>query len=221
MSETITIRPYSNTTPSTPTYSNIANMYDGDETTSGYLTTSVKVTSTTTVTQSNITYLRFDLSAIPANAVVTKLELYSRGGYSIQGGANGISASRYYQFGFYDSVTLIGSNVSYDTSSSMTTKSIALTDETQISAFLNSTNPRARVRCYTSGRRKSGTASASLSTTVRVYDTYLIVTYELPTSAKVKVNGTWEDGTVKVKANGTWVDAKKIYAKVNGEWIET
>lgn len=34
-----------------------------------------------------------------------------------------------------------------------------------------------------------------------------------------KNNGTWEKGKLWYKTNGEWVKAKKVYIKVNGQWV--
>lgn len=36
---------------------------------------------------------------------------------------------------------------------------------------------------------------------------------------RIKDNGTWKKGKAYYKSNGEWVKAKKIYIKVNGEWV--
>lgn len=71
---------------------------------------------------------------------------------------------------------------------------------------------------YNIGGRIRADASGSGSDTYAT-DYVTATTPSDQAKARIKISGAWERGKVYFKHNGSWVKAKKLYRKINGQWV--
>ena len=181
----------------------------------------METTSRTSCSAYQYAYLKFSLSSIPKDVTVTQLRLRCNCYSNRTSATSGYSSTITCDCALCDGTVTIGASLPI-TKDVHSTYGVIITDDAVIEQFLASTSPRVRVRARATAYKKKSTASnKTFFARLTVYELYLEVTYERHVKLKVKQQDSWKDGTVKVKANDTWVDAKKIYAKVNGSWIET
>lgn len=181
--------------------SNIANAYDGSDSTS-YATINYKRGSGA----ETWVYFEFNTSSIPSNATINSVTCSVK---CLTNGNATILPTRTVQM--FTGTTAKGSASSMPTSAGTRTFS----GETWTVAELRD----ARVKVYA----QRGTTQVNTNYYCRIYGATLTVDYTPPAgpsyTVKVKNNGSWVDATkVLVKSGGSWVEASNVLAKDNGSW---
>ncbi len=167
---------------------NLQNAYNGTENTT-YATFGLQTGSTLTYI-----YLTFDLSSIPANAVINSVSCDVKSRIENQNAAR--IAEKQVQL--FSDTEAKGTATTIPTSVSI----VSLDTGTWTREELDSLT----LRFYA----KRGYSGASNNYYISVYGADLTIEY---TSGGVTQ-------TLKIKSNGNWADVSKVYKKENGEWIE-
>lgn len=180
--------------------SNIANAYDGSDSTN-YATINYKRGSGA----ETWVYFKFDTSSIPSNATINSVTCTVK---CMTNGNATILPTREVQM--FTGTTAKGSASSMPTSAGTRTFS----GESWTVAELHD----ASVRVYA----KRGSTQVNTNYYCRFYGATLTVDYTAvgPSyTVKFKNNGAWVDATkVLVKSSGSWVEASNVLAKDNGTW---
>lgn len=172
------------------TVSNPENMYDEVASSDSGV-----VTNTQASTSYYYFYLRgFNISDIPANAVVSDIDIKIRG--STSGGYN---ASMYLCHG----TSTISGATATSLSRTVSTRTFALGSLTWEDIVGYGDTFGIRVNC----RRNAKNTQATWT----IYGAEIDVTYTVPEPPSQKLY---------FKDNGAWVEASRAYVKVNGVWVE-
>ena len=167
---------------------NLQNAYNGTENTT-YATFGLQTGSTLTYI-----YLTFDLSSIPANAVINSVSCDVKTNITNQNTAR--IAEKQVQL--FNGIEAKGTATTIPTSASI----VSLDSGTWTREDLDNL----ALRFYA----KRGYSGTSNNYYIYIYGADLTIEY---TSGGVTQ-------TLKIKSNGNWADVSKVYKKENGSWIE-
>ena len=168
--------------------SNLQNAYNGTENTT-YATFGLQTGSTLTYI-----YLTFDLSSIPANAVINSVSCDVKSRIENQTAAR--IAEKQVQL--FSGTEAKGTATTIPTSVSI----VSLDTGTWTREELDSLTLR-----FYAKRGYSGTSN-----------NYYIYVYGADLTIEYTSGGVTQ--TLKIKSNGNWTDVSKVYKKENGSWIE-
>lgn len=169
---------------------NLQNAYNGTENTTS-ATFGLQTGSTLTYI-----YLTFDLSSIPANAVINSVSCDVKSRIDHQNAAR-IAKKQ---------VQLFSGTEAKGTAITMPTSSASSIASLDTGTWTREELDNLTLRFYAE-RGYSGTSN-----------NYYIYVYGADLTIEYTSGGVTQ--TLKIKSNGNWTDVSKVYKKENGEWIE-